>query len=143
MIVTAIESSDLGGGLTLVAALYKITYSARLNLTFAASLAGRAGGQEESDDEDCTITAITRVDDPVASIDLCSQSEDKDKPSKGKINQVALGAVAPQEKEEDDSGALWESTKVFVDQVRKMQPDKTLMLLDLQVNEKGVSQTYP
>jgi len=38
-----------------------------------------AGGEEDSDDELCAITAVTRVDDPVASFDLCGEEDEATK----------------------------------------------------------------
>jgi len=39
----------------------------------------RAGSEEDSDGVDCAITAATRVDDPVASFDLCGEEDEATK----------------------------------------------------------------
>ena len=120
-----------------------------------------AGGEEDSDDDACAITAVTRVDDPVASIDLCEEDE---------ATKAAATAAAEAQRQHnnaapaaDAAGAalkdgytrgllnfldeeaqnaklqsLWESTKHFVDKARKTQPNKQQLLLELKVSETGL-----
>lgn len=116
-----------------------------------------AGGEEESDDEECAITAVTRVDDPVASFDLCEEEDEATKsavtaeagvqkqqasplPSANAAAHAtnAAGALDNGEAQKAKRTALWESTKIHVDQTFKVQPDKKKMMLDLQVTEIGL-----
>jgi len=113
-----------------------------------------AGGEEDSDGEDCAITAVTRVDDPVASFDLCEEEDGATKvtmtvaaqqnselPSTTAAAPTADAAGNALDKGEAQKAkltALWQSTKYYVDHACKVQPDKRQPLLGLEVTETGV-----
>jgi len=109
-----------------------------------------AGGEEDSDGEDCEITAVIRLDDPVASFDLCEEEDGTTKeamtvaaqqnselPSTTAAAPTADAAGNALDKGEAQMAkltALWQSTKFHVDHACKVQPD----LLGLEVTETGV-----
>jgi len=99
-----------------------------------------AGGEEDSDGEDCEITAVIRLDDPVASFDLCEEEDGTTKeamtvaaqqnselPSTTAAAPTADAAGNALDKGEAQMAkltALWQSLKFHVDHACKVQPDK-------------------
>mmetsp|Transcript_82179 Transcript_82179/g.133352 ORF Transcript_82179/g.133352 Transcript_82179/m.133352 type:complete len:217 (-) Transcript_82179:169-819(-) len=92
------------------------------------------GGEEDSDDELCAITAVTRVDDPVASFDLCGEEDEATKAHTHAHAAAATATSGPV------SRMLWEDTKKWVDQICAASPGTYLQ--DLQMDKLTLDTWY-